>query len=102
MRIYPQTPVSALGTCTGPGAHCNGGLAVSFALSVWCGSMALGKELARGAAGTVYVGQVEGQTRAIKEIKCDILDEDSVTAVAAEIEMSWLLARGCPKNLIIR
>ena len=75
---------------------------ISRALSVWCGSMALGKELARGAAGKVYVGQVEGQTRAIKEIKCDVLDEDTVTAVAAEIEMSWLLARGCPGNLIIR
>ena len=86
------------------------------------GSLQLDKMLAQGAVGKLWSGTVSGVIKAVKEIRCassvpdmcrrvvaqwqcgrcDDLDEETVRTVAAEVEVSWLLAQDCPRNLIVR
>jgi len=64
-------------------------------------SLQLHKMLAQGAVGKLWSGTVKGAIKALKEIRCDVLDEETVGTVTAEVEVSWLLACNCPRGLIV-
>jgi len=64
-------------------------------------SLQLHKMLSQGAVGKLWSGTVKGAIKALKEIRCDVLDEETVGTVTAEVELSWLLACNCPRKLIV-
>jgi len=48
-----------------------------------------------GANGTVWKAQVNGASRAVKQMKCDVLDEASIRNACSEVQTSNLLEQGC-------
>ena len=86
------------------------------------GSLEFGEVKAEGTAGKVWSGKVNKEIKAIKQIRqhagcidsmsirqltprcgrCDELDQGTVDTVTLEVQVSWLLARDCPRNLIVR
>jgi len=65
-------------------------------------SVELGTIIGKGAVGSVFIGKVNGHARAIKKLRCDVLDKETVNAVTHEVEVSWLLSECCPGSLIVK